>query len=129
MPLSSPSTPPSTFAANVESMSEAVAAVRTGAVTIASRAVRLNGVAVTEGQWLGLEEGEPVAGGERFADVAAAVLDRLLAEPHDVLTMLTGDDPPNLDEVLSYLRATYPDLELEVHQGGQAHYALLLSAE
>ena len=27
------------------------------------------------------------------------------------------------------LRASYPDLELEVHQGGQPHYPLLLAAE
>ena len=75
-------------------------AVATGAVTIASRDVTTNGLAVTKGAWLGLADGLPVAGGESFEDVARAVLDRLLAEPRSVLTLLTGEDPPALDAVL-----------------------------
>ena len=51
-------------------MSEAVGAVATGAVTIASRDVQLNGVDVREGKWLGLADGVPVAGGESFDEVA-----------------------------------------------------------
>jgi dihydroxyacetone kinase-like predicted kinase len=98
-------------------------------VTVASRDVELNGVAVERGQWLGLAEGEPVAGGDRFDDVATAVLERLLQEPRGVLTLLTGEDAPVLDALLGHLRESHPDLELDVHEGGQPHYALLLAAE
>jgi hypothetical protein len=42
---------------------------------------------------------------------------------------LTGDDAPALDGLLSELARTHPDLELEVHEGGQPHYPLLLAAE
>jgi uncharacterized protein len=121
--------PASAAADNAGAMSEAAAAVATGAVTVASRDVELNGVAVRSGSWLGLSGGVPVAGGEAFDEVARAVLDRLLAEPRDVLTLLTGDEPPELDALLDGLAASYPDLELEVHAGGQPHYALLLAAE
>ena len=55
---------------NLAAMQEAVDGVATGAVTIASRDVQLNGVAVRKGKWLGLAEGEPVAGGETFDEVA-----------------------------------------------------------
>ena len=110
-------------------MSEAVDAVATGAVTIASRDVQLNGVDVREGKWLGLADGEPVAGGESFDEVAQAVLERLLAEPRGVLTLLTGEDAPALDGLLAELAAAHPELELEVHAGGQPHYPLLLAAE
>jgi hypothetical protein len=110
-------------------MSEAVDAVATGAVTIASRDVQLNGVSVESGKWLGLADGEPVAGGESFDEVARAVLERLLTGPRDVLTLLTGETPPELDGLLEHIRVEHPELELEVHQGGQPHYALLLAAE
>jgi len=32
-------------------------------------------------------------------------------------------------KVAGELEASHPDLELEVHEGGQPHYALLLAAE
>jgi DAK2 domain fusion protein YloV len=115
--------------ANAEALAEAVEAVATGAVTIASRDVQLNGVAVESGKWLGLAEGEPVAGGDTFDDVAVAVLDALLREPRGLVTLLTGDEPPELDGLLERIRAEHPDLELDVHEGGQPHYPLLLAAE
>src|SRR5581483_4998047 len=115
--------------ANLAAMEEAVAAVATGAVTVASRDVQLNGVAVRKGKWLGLADGEPVAGGETFDEVARAVLLHLLEEPRDVLTLLTGEETPTLDELVEEIRSTHPDLELDVLEGGQPHYPLLLAAE
>jgi hypothetical protein len=114
---------------NVAEMLEAADGVATGAVTIASRDVQLNGVAVQKGKWLGLADGEPVAGGETFDEVAQAVLEQLLREPRGVLTLLTGESPPSLDGLLSRIQAEHPELELDVHQGGQPHYPLLLAAE
>jgi dihydroxyacetone kinase-like predicted kinase len=46
-----------------------------------------------------------------------------------VLTLLTGADEPELDGLLRRIRERRPDVELEVHPGGQPHYPLLLSAE
>jgi len=115
--------------ANAAAMGGAAAAVATGAMTIASRDVQLNGLVVRSGTWLGLAGGEPVAGGEIFDDVAHAVLELLLREPRDVVTLLTGEEPPALDGLLARIRAEHPQLELEVHEGGQAHYQLLLAAE
>jgi DAK2 domain fusion protein YloV len=114
---------------NAAAMDEAMQTVATGAVTLASRDVQLNGLSVRKGTWLGLAEGEPVAGGERFDDVARAVVEALLAEPRGLLTLLTGDEPPELDALVAELEAIHPELELEVHEGGQPHYPLLLAAE
>jgi uncharacterized protein len=114
---------------NAAVMREAVDAVSTGAITIASRDVDTNGVAIRKGAWLGFADGEPVAGGESFDDVARAVLDRVLAEPRGVLTLLTGEEPPPLEQLLAELEAKHPELELEVHAGGQPHYPLLIAAE
>jgi hypothetical protein len=110
-------------------MREAAASVVSGEVTIASRDVELNGLAVRKGSWLGLAEGRPVAGGDDFAEVAGEVVERLLAEPREVLTLLTGDDEPTLEGLLERIAAAHPGVELDVHPGGQPHYPLLLSAE
>jgi DAK2 domain fusion protein YloV len=114
---------------NSDSIEDALSELATGAVTVASRDVHLNGIDVHKGAWLGLAEGEPVAGGDAFDDVVRGVLERLLAQPRGLLTLLTGDGAPELDALLEELAASHPDLELEVHEGGQPHYALLLAAE
>jgi dihydroxyacetone kinase-like predicted kinase len=57
------------------------------------------------------------------------VIDRLLAEPRGVMTLLTGADEPDVQPLVAALEQQHPSLELEVHQGGQPLYPLLLSAE
>jgi hypothetical protein len=86
-------------------------------------------VAVEQGKWLGLAEGEPVAGGASFDEVASAVAGRLLLEHRAILTLLLGDNPQPVEPLLAELASSHPEVELEVHNGGQPHYALLLSAE
>jgi DAK2 domain fusion protein YloV len=116
-------------AENAAEMAAAATAVATGELTRASRDVELNGLVIRQGDWLGLAGGEPVAGGDDVADVGFEVVSRLLAEPRTVLTVLTGAEPPLLDGFLERLAATHPGLEVEVHEGGQPHYPLLLGAE
>ena len=115
--------------ANAAAMEDAAAGVATGAVTIASRDVSVDGLRIERGAYLGLADGEPVAGGTSFDTVASAVVDRLLGEPRDVLTFITGEDKPELGALLARVAERHPELELEVHPGGQPHYPLLLSAE
>ena len=114
---------------NAAEMAVVAAAVATGEVTRASRDVELNGVAIRRGEWLGLADGEPVAGGDDFAEVTLAVVARLTEQPRAVLTLLTGAEPPPLDGLVERLASTHPELEVDVHEGGQPHYPLLLGAE
>jgi DAK2 domain fusion protein YloV len=114
---------------NADAMEEAMHAVATGAVTVASRDVELAGLVVRSGAFLGLADGEPVAGGDSFDDVAAAVVERLLAGEREVLTLLTGAEEPQLDALIARIGEAHPQVELEVHEGGQPHYPLLVSAE
>ena len=118
-----------TAAENAAEMRETVAAVAAGEVTRASRDVELNGVAIRDGEWLGLADGDPVAGGDDFVDVTLAVIEHLLAEPRSLLTLLTGAEPPPLDGLVDRISAAHPGLEIEVHEGGQPHYPLLIGAE
>ncbi len=114
---------------NASAMEEAAAAVASGAVTVASRGLSLDRLEVARGAYLGLAEGEPIAGGTSFDAVAGSVVERLLGEPRDVLTFITGEDEPELGPLLARIAEKHPELELEVHPGGQPHYPLLLAAE
>ena len=116
-------------AENASEMRETVGAVAAGEVTRASRDVQLNGVEIRSGAWLGLADGDPVAGGDDFVEVTFAVIEHLLSEPRSLITLLTGEEPPELDGLLDRIGAAYPDVEVEVHEGGQPHYPLLLGAE
>ena len=114
---------------NAGAMAEALAAVTTGAVTVASRELAVDGVQVRKGAYLGLLEGEPMAAGDAFDQVAERVVERLLAEPRTVLTVLTGESAPPLNGLLDRLAERHPDVEVDVQEGGQPNYHLLLSAE
>jgi len=118
-----------TAAENVAAMREAVASVATGEVTIASRDAVLDGLAIRKGNYFGLAEGDPVAEGKSFEEVARAVVERLLAEPREVLTLLRGADAPELGPLVAELTKRHPELEVDVQDGGQPHYPLLVSAE
>jgi DAK2 domain fusion protein YloV len=92
-------------------------------------AVAAGAVHVRDGRWTGVVEGERVAEGASFDEVVGLVLERLLAEPRGLLTLLTGVEPPPLDGLVAELASTHPGLEVEVHEGGQTGYVLFLGAE
>lgn len=114
---------------NARDMEEAAAGVRTGAVTRASRTTQVGSLEVEEGSFLGLVGREAVATGSAFEPVARDVLERILDGGADVLTVLLGQDRLPFDALREELGTAHPDLEIEVHDGGQPHYPLLFSAE
>ena len=114
---------------NAEAMREAIDAVATAAVTTASRDVKLNGLEIREGQYLGLVEDEPLVGGESFDEVAEAVIEALLSSPHDTMTVLTGADAPEIGDLVDEVSTRHPEVEVDVQAGGQPHYHLLIAAE
>ncbi|MDQ3066949.1 MAG: DAK2 domain-containing protein [Actinomycetota bacterium] len=116
-------------AENEAAMLEAIEQVATGEITVASRDVELDGIDVKKGAWLGLADGHAVASSPEFADVACAVAERLLGNGRELLTLLTGEDEPDLDVFLERIRERHPNVELDVQPGGQPHYPLLLAAE
>jgi len=121
---------PARSAADIAPEMEAAAAlVRSGAVTRASRTTSLGGLAVEQGQFLGLVGDEAVAAGPTCAEVARTVAERLLDGSADVLTILLGEGADACDALRAEIEAAHPEIEVEVHDGGQPHYPLLLAAE
>ncbi|HYY76998.1 MAG TPA: DAK2 domain-containing protein [Gaiellaceae bacterium] len=114
---------------NVAEMTEAAAGVRAGAVTRASRTTSLGALEIEQGQFLGLVDEEPVTSGPALEPVAREVAERLLGEATDVLTILAGEEAEGVEDLAGALRDAHPELEIEVHEGGQPQYPLLFSAE
>ena len=114
---------------NESAMLSAQESVATGEVTIASRDVTLDGIDVRKGAWLGLAEGAAVASGQSFDAVAGVVAEHLLDGGRESLTLLTGADEPALGTLVDEIWSRHPEVEIEIHAGGQPHYPLLLWAE
>jgi len=114
---------------NEAAMLGVLASIGTGEVTVASRDAELDGIAIREGEYLGLVDDAAVAAGTDLADVALAVVTRVLAGERAWLGILTGEPAPDLEGILAAVELEHPDVDVEVHEGGQPHYPLLLVAE
>jgi dihydroxyacetone kinase-like predicted kinase len=69
-----------------------------------------------------------VSAGPVLQPVARDVLEQLLDEA-DVLTILTGEGAESVEDLVAFVQEQHPELEVEVHDGGQPHYPLLFGAE
>jgi DAK2 domain fusion protein YloV len=114
---------------NERVMLEELAGAATGEITVASRDATLDGVEIKEGSYLGLVDDVAVASGPDLDAVVHEVVDRVLAGGQSFLTILTGENAPALDGFVAAFEERHPDLEVEIHEGGQPHYPLLLVAQ
>ncbi len=119
------------FDTDVIAMSGAAGAARHAEVTIAE------GDAVTTvglcraGDVLGLIEGDVALIGSDVADLALALLDRMLAAGGELVTLVIGvAAPPGLGQYLCRrLHVQRPEIEYVVYDGEQASYPLLIGVE
>jgi DAK2 domain fusion protein YloV len=114
---------------NEQAMLEELEAAATGEVTVASRDASLDGVEISEGAYLGLVDDTAVVSGQNLEEVVHEVVDRVLVGGKGFLTILTGEDSPPLDGLVAAVEERHPDVEVEIHEGGQPHYPLLLVAQ
>lgn len=99
-------------------------------VTWASRAAEIDGVAVKEGDAIGLIDGKLVVATSDAESCLLALLDGRTAD-YGVATLFHSSDvgPERVAEVSQRLHEAHPDLELEVHPGGPDLYPYLLVLE
>jgi DAK2 domain fusion protein YloV len=127
--------------ANVMPMRQAAEAVVTGEVTQAVRASNTPAGPVAEGDWMGIVRGDGiVAIGDDLIGATKALLDHLLdpglggaqeSRRRELITLITGADAGDdvTDELSAWIVEHFPDVELEVHAGGQPLYPYLLGVE
>jgi dihydroxyacetone kinase-like predicted kinase len=106
--------------------------VQTGEVTTASRTVELDGVAVQEGQLIGLHNGKLVATDGDLTGVTLALLEKMGAAHLSVSALYFGQEvtPEEAAALAERVQAEFPSLELvDVKPGGQPHYHYIISLE
>ncbi|WP_228551551.1 DAK2 domain-containing protein [Paenibacillus sp. B01] len=116
---------------NTALMSGAADAVRSGSVTQAVRNTEIDGVEVQEGDYIGIVEKRIVISEPSLQEACRGLIRQLLENGGDLLTILTGEgsEASGTDELADWVAETYPDVELEVHEGGQPLYPYLFALE
>ena len=113
---------------NVESMTEAYADVKTGAIKDSKDA---HDNPIKEGDVIGIADGAIEAVGSTTEDVVMALLGTMEAEDADTLTILAGEDMGDdaFDALIARIEDAYDDLEIDAHRGDQPLYPVVMSVE
>ncbi len=116
---------------NVAAMAQAIDLVQTAEVTRAVRSVDINGLAVEEGQIIGLLNGLLVTAGTDEETIVLDLLARMDAAESEIITVYYGAtvERPQAERLVMMIRERYPDQEVELLDGGQPHYSYIISAE
>ena len=117
--------------ANVASMSESAARVVPAEVTRAVRDSVTDAGEVHEGDFIGISRDGVVAIADNPVVCTRLLLSRLLDDTHELVTLIEGEGARVADtrRIEEWLSEEYPDVALEVHQGGQPLYPYLLGIE
>lgn len=115
----------------VESMKEALSEVETGEITTATRTVEIDGVQVEKGQVIALHNGKMVTSTNSIDEACEAMLIAAETEDYERITLFYGEDIEvnRVNDIADKIRSIYPEHEIEVHEGGQPHYQLIISIE
>jgi DAK2 domain fusion protein YloV len=116
---------------NAQSMNNAWSAVKSVEVTRAVRSTRLGGLDIKKKQAIGFLDGDLVAVADKTDEVLAEALARVNLDKAEVVTIYYGADTQQTEaeRVAAAIRQQYPQLQVEVVQGGQPHYNYIASVE
>ena len=86
---------------------------------------------VATGDWLGLSRQGIEAVSNSVSEVARALLDKLVTDDHELVTLIVGEGSSAADtrRITEWLAEHRPGVHTEVHQGGQPLYPYLFSIE
>jgi DAK2 domain fusion protein YloV len=116
---------------NAASMSEAAARIQSGEVTRAVRDASSPVGPVHEGDHIALTKDGIVAVAPELADAAVGLLEQLVADEHEIITLIEGEGATKAAtrRITEWLGEHHPDASVEVHHGGQPLYPYLVSVE
>ncbi len=114
-----------------EKMTKALSTVKTGEITIAVRNVEIDGVNVKEGQVIALLDGRLVTSAGTVEEGVLDMLEKAEAGGYELVTLFYGQEMPHAEanRIADMVREKYPNLEVEVQDGGQPHYHFIVSVE
>lgn len=112
-------------------MEDAASLVQSGQVTHAVRDTVIDDLQISAGDYIGIREKAIVSASPDLQQTCKELLARMIGDSGELVTVLTGEDAPQTatEELADWLRETYPEIELEVHSGGQPLYPYLFAVE
>ncbi len=124
--------PEASAADNGAEMGDAAESVATGEVTQAVRDTASDAGRITTGDWIGIVRGDGiVAIDDTVTGAATALLALLITPGREIVTIVEGADATGstTDALRTWLDAERPDVQVEVHRGGQPLYPYLFGVE
>jgi DAK2 domain fusion protein YloV len=128
-------TPEGDFDRVVAAMKGALDEVISGEITTAVRTAEIDGVEVQEGQFIAivdtLSERRLVRAASSLLAAVLAFLESIELDDRELVTLFYGDNVPKhqVNQIVDQIRTTYPELEVELQNGGQPHYQFIISVE
>jgi len=121
----------SDFATNCKVMTEAARSIQTAEITTAVRSVQMDSLRVREGDYIGIVNGNLAIAGQDIEYVFGETLKRMKIEQLEIVTLYFGEGITQqiAEEAARRIKGHYSHLEIQVVNGGQAHYTYLISAE
>jgi DAK2 domain fusion protein YloV len=116
---------------NFNNLKNTIGEVKTGSVTYAVRDTEIDGIDIKEGNMLGLVEGKIKEVGEDKKIVASKVLDDMIDDECELITVYYGEEVTDeeANEFELDLQGKYGELDIQFYKGNQPLYYFLMSVE
>jgi len=116
---------------NAERMTEELANVKTGQVTYAVRDTEIDDKVIRQGDYMGIGDTSILAVGRDMTETTHAMIDEMIDEESSIISIYYGDQVKEDDAnaLGAKLEGKYPDVEVEIHYGGQPIYYYVISVE
>ena len=116
---------------NMEAMQEAVKNVKTGQVTYAVRDTKIDDKVIHEGDIMGIGDQGILSVGQSVEETAKEMLAQLVDEDSELISLYYGQDvrEEDAEKFARTVEELYPDVDIDVHMGGQPIYYYVLSVE
>ncbi|HDD0308710.1 TPA: fatty acid kinase catalytic subunit FakA [Staphylococcus aureus] len=120
-----------TLEENKAQMADSVNNVKSGSLTYAVRDTKIDGVEIKKDAFMGLIEDKIVSSKSDQLTTVTELLNEMLAEDSEILTVIIGQDAEQAvtDNMINWIEEQYPDVEVEIHEGGQPIYQYFFSVE
>ena len=116
---------------NLEAMQDAIKNVKTGQVTYAVRDTKIDDKVIHEGDIMGIGDQGILSVGQSVEETAKDMLAQLVDEDSELISLYYGQDiqEEDAEKFTQTLEDIYPDIDIDVHMGGQPIYYYVLSVE
>ena len=123
--------PEKTIEENTEEMLESITTVKTGQITYAVRNTKIDEKEIHEGDIMGIGDAGILAVGQSVEETTKEMLADLVDEDTELISLYYGQDvlAEDAERFSAEIEELYPDVDVDVHSGGQPIYYYVLSVE